>query len=253
MFSDNKNYYGYIRRSLSDTDAQYEAQKTIVSDLIRSALYNDDFKLIDDVDHLLFEDHDKAWTHDSSLPGKNRLLEKAAEGDTIFIESIDKITSTTRNFFDVVHSINEKKATLIVADPKIISDEDPKPIIFDPINPIFENPMRIVAALASMESAITAERLAFAKPQSSEGRKPGGGRKPALNDEQIAEFKKMVSENASQLKIAKALNISQATASRYKSDLFGNGRALNPEYIQPPTDKRRKRREALKSKKSIVE
>lgn len=64
----------------------------------------------------------------------------------------------------------------------------------------------------------------------------------------------MVSENASQLKIAKALNISQATASRYKSDLFGNGRAENSEYVQAPTDKRRKRREALlKSKKSKIE
>lgn len=244
-------FYGYIRRSIIDTDVTFEKQKTLISDILKQEKFDITRSIDIDISKELFEDHNHAWAYDSSLPGKQALIEAVNAGDSVFIESIDKIAKDVRSFLDFVTTIINKKAILIILDSRIVAEQDfdpkQKTIIFDPNNPKSENPYRILSALAAAETAIAGERLVYGKSLN-----PGGksGRKKALDDEKTEQLKKLVEAKVPQYEIAKKLGISQATASRYIADLFGDGRAPNPEYSEDPTKKRERVRTYLQKKKS---
>lgn len=146
--------------------------------------------------------------------------------------------------------LNGQGVTIVVAQPRIFENpfEQPKVelIVFDPGQTTSETPMRMLEALAGLETNVTAERLMTAKSLKTRRK---GGRKAALNDEQIKTLKKMVKEKSSQLKIAARLQVSQSTVSRYIADLFKEGRKPNDPYEEEPTERRRKRREYLALKR----
>lgn len=242
-------FYGYIRRSLADTDAQFNEQKNLIIDCIQQEFYNRNVLTTQDINKHLFIDHEKAWAPDSKLPAKLAIMKQASEGDTVFIQSPDKISSTVRSFYDFINIMLEAGVTVIIQEPQIYLGPNKKPvgtqIIFSPKNREFRDPLYILEAIAGMESAVNAERIMTAKALQTSN-KPG--RKPALNDEQVARLKEMFVANESQLKIAKTLEVSQATVSRYVNDLFKDGRKTSEKYIEEPTARRKSRREYLKAK-----
>lgn len=242
-------FYGYIRRSFADTDVQFEEQKKLIIDCIQQQHYDHKVISIQDISKHLFVDHEKAWAPDSKLPAKLSLMKQASEGDTTFIQSPDKIASTARSFYDFINIMLEANVTVIIVEPQIYNGPNKKPvgtqIIFSPKNREFRDPLYILEAIAGMESAVNAERIMMAKALQTSN-KPG--RKPALNDEQVARLKEMFAANESQLKIAQTLEVSQATVSRYVNDLFKDGRKTSEKYIEQPTMRRKARREYLKAK-----
>lgn len=242
-------FYGYIRRSLADTDAQFEEQKKLIIDCIQQQYYDHKVITIQDINKHLFIDHEKAWAPDSKLPSKLAIMKHAKEGDTIFIQSPDKIASSARSFYDFINIMLEAGVTVIIKQPQIYLGPKKKPagneIIFSPKNREFLDPLYMLEAIAGMESAVNAERIMTAKALQTSNK---AGRKPALNNEQITILKKMFSTNQSQLKIAQKLEVSQATVSRYVNDLFKDGRKTSEKYIEEPTARRKSRREYLKAK-----
>ncbi|WP_273728834.1 recombinase family protein [Brucella gallinifaecis] len=243
-------FYGYIRRSLADTDTQYAEQKKLIIDCIKQADYSLQYLSTSDINKHIFEDYEKGWSPDNKLPAKLDLMKRASDGDTIFIQSPDKIASTARSFYDFINIMLEAGVTVVIEQPQIYLGPNQKPagtqIIFSPKNREFRDPLFMLEAIAGLESAINAERIMTAKALQTSN-KPG--RKPAINDEQIAKLKEMVAANKSQLMISKELKISQATVSRYVNDLFRDGRKTSERYLEEPTARRKSRRDYLKAKK----
>lgn len=235
--------YGYVRRSLADTEETIEAQRSVVATVLEDYLFKRSFSTVSrDVKQDLIEDFEKAWT--VSLPKFSDLLERIESGDTIIIAQPEKVAASVRAFYDLVRDLTERGVTLVVAQPRIFNNafEAPviAPIVFDPGQSTTETPMRMLEAMAGFETSVAAERLMTAKALKSPRK---GGRNAALSDEQVATLKQMVNDKASQVKIAKTLQVSQSTVSRYISDLFKEGRKPNAPYLEDPTVRRIKRKE----------
>lgn len=235
--------YGYVRRSLADTDETIEAQRSVVATVLEDHLFKRSFSTVGrDVKQELYEDYEDAWKGEK--PTLKKLLDLIETGDTIIISQPEKVAATVRAFYDLVRDLNERGVSMVVAQPRIFANpfDAPAiaPIVFDPSQSTSITPMHMLEAMAGFETSVAAERLMTAKALKSPRK---GGRNAALSDEQVATLKQMVNDKASQVKIAKTLQVSQSTVSRYISDLFKDGRKPNAPYLEDPTIRRIKRKE----------
>lgn len=236
-------FYGYAKRAISDTDIEFSEQVKIVTDQVKQYLFSRHFSMSDsDASSRVVEEQVSAVKQ--TRPKLDALVDRMEHGSTLIITSPDMVAGKVRGFLDFVHKLNKKGATLIVARPNIYVDANDAPvdpIIFDPNEANPQPPLKIVEMLAAMESDVFVE-----KQREKKSAKVGvnkGGRKSALTDEQIAQFKKMQAEGYNQLSIAKTLGVSQSTISRYNSDLITKvGRAKNAAYSEDPSERRAKRR-----------
>ncbi len=236
-------FYGYAKRSISDTDIQFSEQVKIVTDQVKQYLFSRHFSMSEsDASSRVVEELVSAV--EQTRPKLDALVDRMENGSTLIITSPDMVAGKMRGFLDFVHKVNKKGVTLIVARPNIYVDANDAPvdpIIFDPNESNIVSPLKIVKMLAAMESDVSDE-----KEREKNSAKVGvnkGGRKSALTDEQIAQFKKMQAEGYNQLSIAKTLGVSQSTISRYNSDLITKvGRAKNAAYKEDPSERRAKRR-----------
>lgn len=237
-------FYGYAKRAISDTDIEFSEQVKIVSDQVKQYLFSRHFSMPEsDASSRVIEE--LVSSVEQKRPKLDALVDRMEHGSTLIITSPDMVAGKVRGFFDFVHKLNKKGATLIVARPKIYVDTHTAapvdPIIFDPNEANLKPPLKIVEMLAAMESDVYAENQRETKSANVGVKK--GGRKSALTDDQIARFKEMQAEGYNQLSIAKTLGVSQSTISRYNSDLITKvGRAKNAAYNEHPSERRAKRR-----------
>lgn len=235
--------YGYAKRAISDTDAGFQDQVRVVTDQVKQYLFSRHFSMSEsDASSRVVEEQVSAVKQ--TRPKLDALVDRMEHGSTLIITSPDMVAGKVRSFLDFVHKVNKKGATLIVARPNIYVDANDAPvdpIIFDPDEANLVSPLKVVQMLAAAESDVFVE-----KQQEKKSARVGvnkGGRKSALTEDQIAQFKKMQAEGYNQLSIAKTLGVSQSTISRYNSDLITKvGRAVNSAYQEDPSERRAKRR-----------
>ena len=138
----------------------------------------------------------------ASRPALDSMLAYAREGDTILVQSLDRLGRSTRHLLELVEQLANSGIGLRVLNLGI-----------DTRTPSGQLVLTVVAALAEMERAQLRERtldgLAAAKAR---GRV--GGRPPALDDERKTAARRMFDEGQGIAEIARILGVSDRTIRR---------------------------------------
>lgn len=140
----------------------------------------------------------------SSRTGLNTAMEFAREGDALVIWKLDRLGRSLKDLIDIVTRL-EKEGVSFVCITQNIDTRTPGGKLF----------FHIFGALAEYERELIRERTkAGLTAARSRGRK--GGRKPAMNEEQIEQARAMMDNPKLKIRsIIKTLGVSKATLYKY--------------------------------------
>ena len=139
-------------------------------------------------------------------PELRRCLEYLREGDVLVTWKLDRLARSLKQLVDIVHDLGERKVGFRCLTQNIDTTSSSGKLVFG-----------IFATLAEFERELIRERTtAGLKAARAQGRI--GGR-PKLDPGKVTELNRRLSEGESWRSIAKALDISQATISRYKQQV----------------------------------
>ena len=137
-------------------------------------------------------------------PELRRCLEYLREGDVLITWKLDRLARSLKQLADIVHDLGERQVGFRCLTQNIDTTSSSGKLVFG-----------IFATLAEFERELIAERTtAGLKAARAQGR--FGGR-PKLDPEKVVELNRRLAEGESWRSIAKALDISQATISRYRN------------------------------------
>lgn len=140
----------------------------------------------------------------SERAGLESAIDFAREGDTLVIWKLDRLGRSLRDLIEIVNRL-EKSGVSFVCITQNIDTRTPSGKLF----------FHIFGALAEYERELIRERTkAGLTAARARGRK--GGRKPAMNEEQIEQARAMMDNPKLKIKsILKTLGISKATLYKY--------------------------------------
>jgi DNA invertase Pin-like site-specific DNA recombinase len=140
----------------------------------------------------------------STRAGLEAAIDFAREGDTLVIWKLDRLGRSLRDLIEIVTRL-EKEGVSFVCITQNIDTRTPSGKLF----------FHIFGALAEYERELIRERTkAGLTAARARGRK--GGRKPAMNEEQIEQARAMMENPKLKIKsIIKTLGISKATLYKY--------------------------------------
>lgn len=226
--------YGFMRRAKIDTDENFNEQQDVVKHLMSERFYEQYGRSDIPQDSIVVEEFALQATKWHKL---DALIEKIDRGDELIIYAPDHLAGTVRTFFDRCNMIANKGAYVTVARPPVFVNNFEQPVIKPTSFKSGSHEMFVTEMLASIETQAQNERTNL----KTEGKR--GGRPPSLDQDKIAEMKRMVEDGSTQLEISQHFGISQASVSRYYNEIIlGRGRPLTFAYRQNPTEIRAKRR-----------
>ena len=140
----------------------------------------------------------------SARAGLESAIDFAREGDTLVIWKLDRLGRSLRDLIEIVNRL-EKSGVSFVCITQNIDTRTPSGKLF----------FHIFGALAEYERELIRERTkAGLTAARARGRK--GGRKPAMNEEQIEQARAMMDNPKLKIKsILKTLGVSKATLYKY--------------------------------------
>ena len=140
----------------------------------------------------------------ANRPELERMLEALRPGDTLVIDSFSRLSRSTKDLLDMVDRLNQMGVNLVSLKEQL-----------DTTTATGKMMLTMLSALSQFERDIIAERtLDGLKAARARGRK--GGRPKAGSDKAKAQALAMYDTNAmSNREIAKAVNVSTATLSRW--------------------------------------
>ncbi|WP_315921819.1 helix-turn-helix domain-containing protein [Mesorhizobium sp. SP-1A] len=222
--------YGYLRRSLIDTDEQFKEQGVIVRNLMKER----DSK-ISAVNFVI----EQIAISAQSYPELELLLDKLENGDELIVAAPDRVAGSARKFYDCCSKAIQKGAFITVVRPPVFVSNYEQPLVRPTSFKANSNEMFVLEMISSIETQVQNERTNTILKNS--GRK--GGRPPALSEEQIVRMKQRFNEGATQQEVSNEFEISQATVSRYYNEIIlGKGRVPSSPYKKDPVVVREKRK-----------
>lgn len=175
---------GYIRVSTNDQN----------TDLQRNALISAECEQIFD---------DKMSGTKANRPGLKRALKRLQRGDTLVVWKLDRLGRSVKNLVGLISELHERGIHF-----QSLTDS------IDTSTPMGRFFFHVMSALAEMERELIVERtnagLAAARAQ---GRI--GGRRPALQPEQIAQIKRLVQKGYTRNQLAIIYDVSRSTIYKF--------------------------------------
>ncbi|EHK2736817.1 recombinase family protein [Salmonella enterica] len=175
---------GYIRVSTNDQN----------TDLQRNALISAECEQIFD---------DKMSGTKANRPGLKRALKRLQSGDTLVVWKLDRLGRSVKNLVTLISELHERGIHF-----QSLTDS------IDTSTPMGRFFFHVMSALAEMERELIVERtnagLAAARAQ---GRI--GGRRPALQPEQIVQIKRLVLKGYTRNQLAIIYDVSRSTIYKY--------------------------------------
>lgn len=175
---------GYIRVSTNDQN----------TDLQRNALISAECEQIFD---------DKMSGTKANRPGLKRALKRLQRGDTLVVWKLDRLGRSVKNLVGLISELHERGIHF-----QSLTDS------IDTSTPMGRFFFHVMSALAEMERELIVERtnagLAAARAQ---GRI--GGRRPALQPEQIAQIKRLVRKGYTRNQLAIIYDVSRSTIYKF--------------------------------------
>ncbi|EJI5073158.1 recombinase family protein [Salmonella enterica] len=175
---------GYIRVSTNDQN----------TDLQRNALISAECEQIFD---------DKMSGTKANRPGLKRALKALKTGDTLVVWKLDRLGRSVKNLVGLISELHERKIHF-----QSLTDS------IDTSTPMGRFFFHVMSALAEMERELIVERtnagLAAARAQ---GRI--GGRRPALQPEQIAQISRLIRNGYSRRQLAIIYDVSLSTIYKF--------------------------------------
>lgn len=156
---------------------------------------------------------DKASGKDTNRPQLIAMLEFVREGDHIYVHSMDRLSRSLRDLQDVVERLTAKGITITFVNESLTFE--PPTTGADAHKTAYSTLMlQLLGAVGQFERALIKERqregIAIAK-----AKKLYKGRKPALDDADVAKLKQMVADGLAKVEIAKTFDISRASVYVY--------------------------------------
>jgi DNA invertase Pin-like site-specific DNA recombinase len=152
---------------------------------------------------------DKLSGKDMNRPGLEALIDFVREGDSVFVQSLDRLARNQADFQSILTQLKFKKVSLhLVSENLVITGDD---------SPMDVLMMNMIAAFAQFERALIKDR----QRQGIELAKTEGkykGRSKSLSEAQVLSIKESVQNGISKSTIAKDLGISRETLYRYLRD-----------------------------------
>ncbi|WGZ92672.1 MAG: recombinase family protein [Candidatus Thiothrix putei] len=143
----------------------------------------------------------KSGTSRESRVELESCLEFLCKGDTLVITKIDRLARSTRDFLNIMHQLDQKGVSLeVLDDPVDVKSELGKAIL------------PILAIFAEIETKNRKQRQT-AGIEKAKAKGVYKGRKPTAMSQQ-ADAKKLLDAGLSKSKIAKMLNVSEASIYR---------------------------------------
>lgn len=158
---------------------------------------------------------EKASGRDLQRPAFEEVLSYIREGDTLVVHSMDRLARNQEHLRQIVRELTTKGVRVqFMKENLIFTGED---------SPMATLLLSVIGAMAEFERSLIRERqregVAIAKKKGLYK-----GRKKSLNDAQVSELKKMVSEGAKKSSVARSFNISRETLYQYMK--LPNGQAI---------------------------
>ncbi len=156
---------------------------------------------------------DKASGKDTNRPQLMAMLEFVREGDHIYVHSMDRLSRSLRDLQDVVERLTAKGITITFVNESLTFE--PPTTGADAHKTAYSTLMlQLLGAVGQFERALIKERqregIAIAK-----AKKLYKGRKPALDDADVAKLKQMAADGLAKVEIAKTFDISRASVYVY--------------------------------------
>ena len=156
---------------------------------------------------------DKASGKDTNRPQLMAMLEFVREGDHIYVHSMDRLSRSLRDLQDVVERLTAKGITITFVNESLTFE--PPTTGADAHKTAYSTLMlQLLGAVGQFERALIKERqregIAIAK-----AKKLYKGRKPALDDADVAKLKQMAADGLTKVEIAKTFDISRASVYVY--------------------------------------
>lgn len=149
---------------------------------------------------------DKASGKDTNRPQLQACLKHLRAGDTLFVHSMDRLARNVTDLLKLVGELTTKGVAVeFVKENMTFKGDD---------SPMSKLMLTLLGAVAEFERAMIRERQ---REGIAQAKKKGvyRGRKPALNDAQIAELRQRVGAGEKKSMIAKALGITRQTVYAY--------------------------------------
>jgi len=161
--------------------------------------------LLDIEENYIFEDVPNS--KDANLPELQRLMGLAKSGDTVHVQSLGMLGHSTKRVGEVIKSLRNKGATIIIHEQKMVFPANSNTFIHD-------GATKDMVELDNFKLVVRNERrregVQVAK---KEGRYKG--RKPEMTDEMLSTIRQRIAAGETKTKIAKDLSISRDTLHRY--------------------------------------
>ncbi len=156
---------------------------------------------------------DKASGKDTNRTQLQAMFEFVREGDHIFVHSMDRLSRSLRDLQEVVQRLTGKGITVTFAKESLTFE--PPEIGADAHRTAYSTLMlQLLGAVSEFERALIKERqregIAIAK-----SKKLYKGRKPALDEADVAKLKQMAADGLAKVEIAKTFGISRASVYVY--------------------------------------
>ena len=156
---------------------------------------------------------DKASGKDTNRPQLMAMLEFVREGDHIYVHSMDRLSRSLLDLQDVVERLTAKGITITFVNESLTFE--PPTTGADAHKTAYSTLMlQLLGAVGQFERALIKERqregIAIAK-----AKKLYKGRKPALDDADVAKLKQMAADGLAKVEIAKTFDISRASVYVY--------------------------------------
>ena len=156
---------------------------------------------------------DKASGKDTNRPQLMAMLEFVREGDHIYVHSMDRLSRSLRDLQDVVERLTAKGITITFVNESL-TFERPTTGAVAHKTAYSTLMLQLLGAVGQFERALIKERqregIAIAK-----AKKLYKGRKPALDDADVATLKQMAADGLAKVEIAKTFDISRASVYVY--------------------------------------
>lgn len=149
---------------------------------------------------------EKASGRNLQRPAFEEVLSYIREGDTLVVHSMDRLARNLEHLRQIVRELTTKGVKVqFMKENLIFTGED---------SPMATLLLSVIGAMAEFERSLIRERqregVAIAKKKGLYK-----GRKKSLNDAQVRELKKMISEGAKKSSVARSFNISRETLYQY--------------------------------------
>ena len=136
-------------------------------------------------------------------PELKRCLEYLRDGDVLIVWKLDRLARSLRQLVDIVHGLGERQIGFRCLTQSIDTTSSGGKLVFG-----------IFATLAEFERDLIRERTVAGLNAARMQGKVGG--RPRLSDEKVTELNRRLAEKQPWRLIAREMDISQATISRYK-------------------------------------